>query len=926
MKKLIYIYSVIFLALFASCQDERYIQTEIENEDGFMSLNYTLDIPGYIATRSASALDVGTLSILTFDEDGSFLGRVMAPSLTMTEPDATGKGTGTARVPIDTRIMHFVVNHDWSNWVAPTTAQGKLETTLVPSLLTTQNVYWGRVEVANLYGTISVELLRNFAKLTVVDNTSETAGTNNYSEFFLDGYTLGNYASTGTVSVYGETSGDPFQRDPDTEESDVLTLPKASDRTFAPASELTCDMTPKYMFETENTEANPTYIIIKNKYDTENGKASKYYKLHLIKDQTTMIPWKIERNYHYIVTLHSFDGDPYSNGVSSFEEALNAPVSNNLYATIVQESPTISDNDKNRLVIDKMINLFTGGGTLNVKATYYTFNGTQEVNESDNISIRVVSGEDIFTSGPSIDGNGNITGTVKSVASGQQEAVIRVSKGNLTRLVKVITSEKYTFNPVTSPVLYTGIDDDVLIEFNIPDTYPDGLYPVKCMIEAGKLYPTGDDQNMLIVHEDNTYYYVYEAKTAGQQTVHFKTSFVDSNSEVLIKNEYFETASILLKSTETFTRTIRADGSFRTYPNSTITGEITVSYDALDGPGSTTITVSNGTVTSGTRDITIPTDVTALTLSYSGYTLDVSVAEFISSDNKVLINPDLIYVTLGAGRYRKVEASTSNIRSGIIEVYSADGSEKYDEFTTSSSTNNNNHNDAVLSLPNTLDDNTSVLLRHTSGADVFELVTTIADLKAAGNKDLVNTTSQYVTFGNGLVRYGTTRISNGTVSVYSADGETLYTTFTTNNSSSNNYTGTIKLPVGVESVRLVHKYRGVIYYQEFALEQLRGNNNKNLNLQQNRGLQVQGSFQYYRSQWRNIPSASTVIVYYDGNELDRFTMTSNGGVGSNTYISIPDGVENSATVTLSYTRESVTYEEDYTLTQLNSSSVTKQLR
>ncbi|MDH6313347.1 hypothetical protein M2137_002137 [Parabacteroides sp. PFB2-10] len=936
MKKIIYIFSVLILAL-TSCSEEASYQPEVIEDGKYASINYTLEIPDYILVTKAGdpQLSNDGLWIMAFDINGDYLGRALA---TLTPETATGgKGTGTARVPMDTRIMHFVGNYDWTGWTEPT---GQHENDVMRAMVTSRKAYWGRYQVTtNLNESISIKLLRNYAKLTVEDRTGENTG-GTLSAFGLSGFAIGNYAGAGTVTTYAETAGNPFDQAADVTNTERLTLPTPrANRVTADFAE--CDMLEKYMFECENPENNQLYVIVQNTYSEGGQEMHRYYKLHLIKDKFSMIPWEIERNYHYKIILNSFDGDPFSNGSSTFEEAMGAAASNNLYAEIVKESPTISDNENNRLVVDKMIHLFaysTNEEDYKLDTnTHYFPNGGAENNT--NIEIRVVEGDDLFTVAPTIV-DGRITGTVKPVASGVDSAFIRVSCGNLSRIITIYSSEKYSFKSTNSPILYTGKDDAVTLRFNIPETFPAGLYPVKCLIETKYLTPVGDNKNMLVVFVDNKYYFVYEAWSAGAQEVTFTTSMTDSNETIHIVNDYFETESIILKSTE---KTIRAAGSFKVFPNTNITGTITISYDGLDGPGTTSISVSNGAVTTGTRDITIPSDISNLTLSYNGCTLDVSVSEFISTNDKVLINPNLSYVTLGAGQYRKVEGTTTNIQSGKIEIYSADGNEKYDEFTTSSSTNNNNHNNAVLSFPNTLDDNTSVLLRHTSGADVFELVTTIADLKATGNKDLVNTVNQYVTFGSASVRYGATRIERyQTVSVYSIDGEILYTTFSITSSNHPNYTGTIKIPVGVESVRLVHSRNtnnGDVYAQTFTLDQLRANANKDL-VQTHKVHQIRRYFTYHTANGTgngsNIPRGTDVIVSYlkadGGEQLATIRMTRSGEPSTSNnanYISLPVDLADSDKVRLSYysTQNDTEYvSEEYTLTDLTTDRKYKILR
>ena len=113
--------------------------------------------------------------------------------------------------------------------------------------------------------------------------------------------------------------------------------------------------------------------------------------------------------YATIIVIKSFSEQ--ANGSTSFEDAMSSESSNNIYAEIFKESPSISDNDNNVLTVSGLNFLFTQGGTLNVDA-HYTMNG---VSSDSEIKVSVLEDQGAILSALSYDGNGKITTLLKSL-------------------------------------------------------------------------------------------------------------------------------------------------------------------------------------------------------------------------------------------------------------------------------------------------------------------------------------------------------------------------------------------------------------------------------------------------------------------------------------------------------------------------------
>lgn len=521
--KNVIIYLIASFALFA-CQDE--YEVEKPGVPGKATLKISVNIPEYrIATRAASfENNLSDVWLLTFDMNGLFIGRVHATDLDSQETNGVGNGSFKAEVSEDTRIVHVVANYDnWSSFDDKAFAE-KDEKELMPALYGSKMVFWGRSEVSSLASPLSVTLFRNQAKVTVQNETDN---------FTVTGYALANIVSTGTVAPFIPN----MEPNPFAIQDDITTLPLGT-LSRTDQSDTDCNLEDKYMFENPNYYENQSFLIIKGRL--KDG-SELYYKIQFLDNNKR--PYTIVRNFQYKVIIKSFSED--AKGSNSFEDAKKAEVSNNIYADIFKDSPSISDSDNNRLTVSNLNFLYTQGGTLNVTA-HYTEN---EVPNDNEISVSIQEDRGNIISGLSYDGNGNITARIARVYAGQNEATISVKAGKLSRTITVTSSTLYSFSPAAfTPELYTGKDQDITLSFRIPDGIPNYLYPLKCEITTQYLYPTDPNKDLQINFTNGVYKYVYWAESPGAKTLNFKTSLDNSNETVTIENDYFKTAEINLVS------------------------------------------------------------------------------------------------------------------------------------------------------------------------------------------------------------------------------------------------------------------------------------------------------------------------------------------------------------------------------------------
>lgn len=523
MKRFIY-YITLFGLLLASCTYEDSPENPSTEKNG-TTFRFSVDIPDYktvLSRAAASENTVNDLWLMAFDTDELFIGRVH-PSLLTGNDDGTG--TFQAEIPDNTGIIHLIANYDQWDSFDERAALQKDERELIPSFTSAKMVFWGRQVLASASDSPHIILYRNQAKVTV---------ENEADNFEVTGYAICNYASSGTAAPFNpDAAVTPFVIIDGKPTMAHGSTPKASQTSDD------CTMEPKYMFENENYFNDQTYIIISGRL---KGKTDvQYYKIQLL--DSNKKPYAVVRNYHYRVVIKSFSEN--ANGSTTFGDAKSAESSNNIYAEIFKDSPTIADNNNNVLTVSRLHFLFVRGGTLNVSAQY-TQNGV-----TDNSKISVVLAEDQgnILRNLNYDGNGTITADVSRIIAGQQEATITVKAGILSRTITVVSSALYQFDPASlSPEVYTARDQDMTLQFTIPANIPSYLYPLKCAITTANLYPVAPNKNLQIEYANGGYQYIYWATEPGTKTLNFRTSLENSDETILIANDIFKTQEIEVKS------------------------------------------------------------------------------------------------------------------------------------------------------------------------------------------------------------------------------------------------------------------------------------------------------------------------------------------------------------------------------------------
>ena len=403
-----------------------------------------------------------------------------------------------------------------------------------------------------------------------------------------------------------------------------------------------------------------------------------YYKIQLL--DTDKNPYPVIRNYHYKIVIKSFSES--ANGSTEFADAKTSEPSNNIYAEIFKESPSISDNNNNVLTVSNLHFLFTQAGTLKVSAQY-TANG---VTDNSKISVSIAEDQGSILHNLAYDGNGNISADVSRIITGQYEATITVKAGVLSRSITVISSALYSFDPAgLSPEIYTARDQDVALSFTIPSAIPYYLYPLKCTITTANLYPVEPNKNLQLEYTNGGYQYVYWATGPGTKVLNFRTSLENSDETVLIANEIFQTKSVVVKARHFANVSVNGNNTVNYGVNNTASFMFTIpSYP--DYPPTYPLTVfiatqNLQTTQSGWTAVAGGYQYTYTSQPSGGQTVTFTSKKALSSEKLIISAPGFSPTTIG---FENILAQSVTV-GNTIQVYQNDGLLNIPRYTVTSS-------------------------------------------------------------------------------------------------------------------------------------------------------------------------------------------------------------------------------------------------
>lgn len=582
--------------LLVSCRKDDLLDPLSAAREGYVTLRFNADVPAMqeVLTRSVDPDGGGVqdMTLFCFDSYGLF---ITTASATVSTTNAT-TGSFTAEVPENTRNIHFVANQNMTDFKEDQ-FRNRSESEVMALLEGSSGrmIYWGRFVCdsendASIADQIkdagnSITMLRNHAQVSVVNPTYADGEVTETTNPWIDvsGFVAYNTNAFGTVAPYHPEKGFNFTWD-EWQTDDFVTLP-LKDAKMSDITDVTT-ATNQYIFESENRSDDPVSIIIRGKAAGEN--AEKYYRIMLVDENGEQI--LVRRNHHYKLNI----AGPLSYGQETFEEALTAAATNNVWISISDDVNEVENQNYILSVAETYVVIDAdeiGTEKFQLKYTLTGKKGTQ-ITETDKPEVTWIENsvarqtiDNAFSIEDSV-GNGTILLSLLPLGDNEKlEGTLLVKHGQLQRKIRVITVKKQSFTPSwVGTALYGSLNDTdptrgrphVTVMFTVPESCPEELFPMKVYISVNELdiraesgmalsvvregdkewYSSGD----ILTEPD--YKYVYTVEKPGVQRVYFE-NILEQNAgytgTLYIEAEHFETMTRTFAFTN-HTRTITVEG------------------------------------------------------------------------------------------------------------------------------------------------------------------------------------------------------------------------------------------------------------------------------------------------------------------------------------------------------------------------------
>lgn len=199
LKTVKYIYIMLFAVfLLIGCTAEDNVWGLTDTDGASTKITFSVNVPAYQVATRATVNDENTINqlwLLIFDENGNYLYKTQATAVT----PSNGTFSATLTTSDKKRIIHFVANYDCSV-IVDAVAKQKDERELISAMNVTGNqlTMWSRMEFTSITSNttgVSVDLLRNMAKITVIDSNSK-------DRFSITGFSVHRMPTKGTVATF----------------------------------------------------------------------------------------------------------------------------------------------------------------------------------------------------------------------------------------------------------------------------------------------------------------------------------------------------------------------------------------------------------------------------------------------------------------------------------------------------------------------------------------------------------------------------------------------------------------------------------------------------------------------------------------------------------------------------------------------------
>ena len=545
------------MTMVISCQSEDLLVPDVPvNSSELVKVQFSTRVPAMEILKT-KAVDpdgeaITKLVMFCFNERGLFVSTVEAE----TTPSTDFSGTYEVELPVVTDRVHIVANFHKS--IDESDMMGKSESEVLSTMVGSSGMmsYWARVtkgahsSIKEAFETDyqTVELIRDHARVTVVDNSSI------YSDL---AFTAVNTNAFGTVAPFNDGGWDSPSLD-----NMFVTLPESDIKISGDGDVIALsERQYQYVFETENSSADPVCVIIRG----TSGGQTKYYRVMLIDGDGNFIP--VMRNFTYQVNIEG----RLDYGQDTFDAALTAPASNNVWVSVSDDVNEVSSTEHSLAVKETHIVLGEDAdvfGTTNQKYTvYYTLKALRgTLTEDDKPQISWLEGNNVaqhtfasstFTisaDGKTAEGAIDVILFKPDASLSTREGTILIKKGLLERKVNILTISKQDFAPawITTNIYGGEKGSDVTMMFHVSEDCPEELFPIDVLVSvndmdvrnaSGMVLPiiTADDERY---GEDNGigYKYVLTVTEPGNQRLYLETIHKHVQGDVVevkIEAEHF---------------------------------------------------------------------------------------------------------------------------------------------------------------------------------------------------------------------------------------------------------------------------------------------------------------------------------------------------------------------------------------------------
>lgn len=576
------IYTIFALSmLLSSCVADRTPQvresqqTELEEGEPFTvemsGFGSSDEVRGLRAQDAVSTVaDIKTLRLLVFDEEGKFL---YSQEAVLGEEQNVSAKLDTDFLPTDQRKgiewakrfkvtllksnkprrIHFIANYNWAGFDQDYFLSGISEGDLVSSMLVDRKDFtpmWGCVNVdaidENTLEDKVIVLLRSYAKVTIDGSEVASGSETDNSSLKVEKFLVCNYPKRGTLAPFVYTPEHKYAFEYGKTEPTIVPGVETI-KGDHPDSLISVDQ-PFNLHEWDNKDHNLFVIIEGQRFDKDgNDLGTRYYKLDFVsrRGDGTKDFLPILRNNQYTFKITKV----LSDGYKTLAEAIAAPPSNNVFASVeLEEFAALSDGET-LLEITPIV-------TYAVRSGYLSF---QVITRPKENTLRYVPRWDPNTD-PYL---GALTNTEDGFKVKVKEApkdsrieyrvdVICTSEKRdkqVSRPVKIILSSPFEFN---AKLEHTDKLQYQRLTFEVSKYLKVAALPIDIYIEADNLTPRNNDpENKLELNfKDKKIYYRYTLRDPKLIGKPFSFDFLVNNvkrpTQLILRSSYYDEQTVAL--------------------------------------------------------------------------------------------------------------------------------------------------------------------------------------------------------------------------------------------------------------------------------------------------------------------------------------------------------------------------------------------